>query len=499
MDTDDFLNGVDQEFLCTICRNVMVNPHTCRKGHQFCFDCITRWLQSSKTCPSDRGELDASSLVENRIAHNLINKLLVRCSNASANTAGEADGCVWSNALSERATHLRDECSFVEVQCGLAGCDFKVRRADVAEHEAICEHREVACVRCQVRFIARDLDKHQLACKGVEIECPRECGKKVLRGDLPTHEEKCEEMVVCCSFADYGCQAREKRRKISEHEQHATAIHLHLAVSTAKRHREESSRLEMALAEKAKQVTEHAEEVLALQTQLKDVQAKNGEQVLALYTHLGNVQTKNGERVLDLQSQLKDSQARNQTQVELLNDCSAKMLALVRTADIGEAPVVWKIDHFTEKLKAKESFKSRTFNVRTKAGWYPMCLEISMHRKPASRKKGFISLELSHCEGEGGSVHFPISLVGTYIDVKPVAGGVAFEALLDEGNIQQPGDTCHIREGFRTDNVVGLTWSNKDSAIDLDKCVLDVTKYLEDDTMTVKAVVRVTPAKEMLV
>jgi len=445
MDAAQFLSQVDEEFLCTICHDVMVNPHFCRDGHQFCLECITSWLQRSKTCPSDRKRLVECRLTKNPMARNLISKLVVRCSNAAAGVVGVVDGyargngCKWSGALSERDEHLKNDCAFVEVQCGSAGCYSKVQRAQLADHEAACEHREVGCEKCPARFTARESDQHQLTCTGVEIECLLGCGTKVRRGDLVEHEQECGEVVVCCQFAEHGCQVRGKRRKISEHEEEATSVHLQLATRTTKHQREESSRL--------------AEQVVALQTQLKDCQAE-------------------------------------------------RSLALAQAARSGHAKVVWKIADFTKKLKHKRSVCSKTFLVETKEGPCPMQLDMTFSRKAGSETQGFASFFVKHLANQGGLMNFPIKLAGTRFQVESVVGGSTYEYLFDDEEVRKPGGYCGVYAAFKTKLVDDVTWSDFNRElypILTNGCDRDATDYLEGDTMTLRATFRVTPAEELYV
>jgi len=50
MDYDEFVEPVDDEFLCVICHCFAAKPHICREGHTFCLACIEAWLQQSTSC-----------------------------------------------------------------------------------------------------------------------------------------------------------------------------------------------------------------------------------------------------------------------------------------------------------------------------------------------------------------------------------------------------------------------------------------------------------------
>eukprot|EP00961_Rhodomonas_salina_P017180 231080-Rhodomonas_salina.2 len=187
METAYFITPVDDNFLCSICTDVMVNPCACSQGHQFCRDCISVWLQRSQTCPSRCGFLAVGHLTTLRGTENLINKLQVKCchtavsdgpsprpknlrrrsrANAASSAAGSDTGgeCDWVGTVEDRAKHLRDECAYSEVQCSCQGCDVKVQRFELAGHEASCERREVACGKCGERMKAAELGDHLLGC-----------------------------------------------------------------------------------------------------------------------------------------------------------------------------------------------------------------------------------------------------------------------------------------------------------------------------------------------
>eukprot|EP00961_Rhodomonas_salina_P267298 3611843-Rhodomonas_salina.1 len=57
-----FVGEMDEDMLCGICQNVMVKPHSCHPGHNFCLWCISQWLQSNPTCPFGREATQASQL-----------------------------------------------------------------------------------------------------------------------------------------------------------------------------------------------------------------------------------------------------------------------------------------------------------------------------------------------------------------------------------------------------------------------------------------------------
>ena len=74
LDADDFIDSVDEEFICSICSNVLSEPRGCRDGHNFCKACIENWLKTNRTCPIDRSRLTKSDLMRVRVIENLVSR-----------------------------------------------------------------------------------------------------------------------------------------------------------------------------------------------------------------------------------------------------------------------------------------------------------------------------------------------------------------------------------------------------------------------------------------
>ncbi|CAN0078428.1 unnamed protein product, partial [Heterosigma akashiwo] len=223
MDTEDFLEEPNENFICIVCHNVMIDPRACNEGHQFCLVCITEWLGRSSTCPArcSLGGLELHELTKNRAVANLIDKLQIRCHQ-------KREGCDWVGSVEDRRIHTMNECLFTEVECKWEGCGTKIQRLELAGHEASCEERQVSCENSQASMSAKEKEAHVLKCHMAEVECPEGCGARVQRGILQEHMEECPEEEVECSFAEHGCDLQGKRREVEEHEQDVEALRIHL-------------------------------------------------------------------------------------------------------------------------------------------------------------------------------------------------------------------------------------------------------------------------------
>ena len=140
---DRFEHGVDENFHCPICTNILKEPVMCGKNqHYFCTPCITRHLQNYKTCPSCMEKLTIKSLCKPpRIVTNYLSNLKIRCDYAER-------GCGELVQLNFLKSHVAS-CGFCPVQCSNEGCLMVINKYDRTEHETrACMFRKVKCEDC---------------------------------------------------------------------------------------------------------------------------------------------------------------------------------------------------------------------------------------------------------------------------------------------------------------------------------------------------------------
>ncbi|XP_040282109.1 LOW QUALITY PROTEIN: ligand of Numb protein X 2 [Bufo bufo] len=90
----NYLNEVDDDLVCHICLQPLLQPLDTPCGHTFCYKCLRNFLQEKDFCPLDRKRLTFKLCKKSSIlVHKLLDKLVVSCpfSNACKDTMQRCD------------------------------------------------------------------------------------------------------------------------------------------------------------------------------------------------------------------------------------------------------------------------------------------------------------------------------------------------------------------------------------------------------------------------
>ena len=131
LDPDRFTAEVPGNFLCEICRGVVVKPaehSTCETA--FCGACIERWLETSPSCPHCREDTTSPSSgfrSLHRVLRLQLESLTLRCEHYP--------DCEEVLSLGGLDRHVETQCRFVRRTCEVPGCGFECHAAvDHAKH-----------------------------------------------------------------------------------------------------------------------------------------------------------------------------------------------------------------------------------------------------------------------------------------------------------------------------------------------------------------------------
>ena len=196
----EFVNGpAPDEYLCLICTLVAREAHQVNCcGKMICRGCL-EGLQKhcNNVCPTCRKDLQGKYFLDTLAIRN-INHLEIYCENKKR-------GCTWSGELQLVEKHLKVECSIME---------------------------ETKCMYCgQFGSYAYISSDHWEECPDLTIDCPNSgCGVKPKRKSLEAHRQQCPKEMVCCEYADLGCEHVCLREESLQHSKQQVHFHLHLAI-----------------------------------------------------------------------------------------------------------------------------------------------------------------------------------------------------------------------------------------------------------------------------
>lgn len=206
--TVDYVDAVDENLVCPICRVALVDPVITVCDHVFCWRCLDQAHALSPNCPIDRQPLDGEEMfLAPKIITNQLDSLRVKCPNHDR-------GCDLVVARSLVENHVSRYCDKTMVPCPHPGCINRVARRDAAKG---CLHYEVRCEYCKGTMLKADLEEHQdRECPNREAQCER-CGADYLRNKHDEHIQECPEAETQCRFAPFGCATKTVRKLLDDH------------------------------------------------------------------------------------------------------------------------------------------------------------------------------------------------------------------------------------------------------------------------------------------
>ncbi|KAJ2893823.1 hypothetical protein MKZ38_008205 [Zalerion maritima] len=206
----EYVDPVDQELICPICRDPLLDPYTTVCEHTFCLECICKAHAISHDCPTDRTPIHFPTDITKaaKIVRNQLDSLRVRCPYST-------EGCNEICSRSQVEDHVTKLCIFAPVDCPDDACTKKVCRRDAARNE--CLHFTMPCEHCERPVECLSMQRH------IDHDCPKShqpcqhCSLKFPRSALEDHESECDDAMIPCDHAGVGCSVSVKQRELPVH------------------------------------------------------------------------------------------------------------------------------------------------------------------------------------------------------------------------------------------------------------------------------------------
>ena len=237
----EFEGDVPLDLVCSICLLPASDPQQtrCACALLYCQDCVKKYSEFSKNCPTCRNPLD---VFPDGLSARRIKSLKVKCSNSN-------NGCPWVNELGDLRAHL-SACECATVPCP-NGCGEAVLRRTASLHH--CPLQRFSCPHCQEEGSLREMtgSGHLDKCPDLIVACPNGCGTEGLaRKDLDPHRTLCPKETISCPYAAVGCSSMFLRGDLESHKAESMQQHLDLAMlyimSTFRSQEEAVASLEMS-------------------------------------------------------------------------------------------------------------------------------------------------------------------------------------------------------------------------------------------------------------
>ncbi|XP_071807096.1 TNF receptor-associated factor 3-like [Asterias amurensis] len=224
-----FINPVDEQFVCTICKKVLRWAMQEGCGCRACYGCLHRTIKTQSetvTCPHCGETFPKEDIIKDNHARKKLEKLNVYCANREA-------GCQKQLLLRNLDEHVQQECEYEMIQCihRSKGCTAGILRHKFAQHlEDECLFRRVKCQFCGTELMANEQESHEKKCRELMVSCPNKCGTTMVHKDkIDEHiTTSCPLTAVECLFKRYGCNFSQQRKMMDDHMQEAQAYHLTL-------------------------------------------------------------------------------------------------------------------------------------------------------------------------------------------------------------------------------------------------------------------------------
>jgi len=211
-----YTSTVPDALLCSICREVFVDPVQLPCDHHYCRKCLDQHVHQNSdlptTCPLCRDYFEVRTDIKpaNRIIREVLDSLVVHCPHT---------GCGLEFPRYAIQAHISEYCPGALILCPDVTCDHTVRRDQF--HQP-CQHKSTTCEFCNAEVLVQDLGLHINLCDEASFECTG-CSNTVQHKSRDQHSEQdCEAVPRHCKAAKIGCTFESVRLQVADHEKTCT-------------------------------------------------------------------------------------------------------------------------------------------------------------------------------------------------------------------------------------------------------------------------------------
>jgi len=207
---------------CVVCqkipRNVMeLDCDECMG--KICETCLNTAMKSAITvgnegkiiCLSEGCEklIDLKETVKSRSIRKLIKQQKVKC---TSKIKFDNRTCSWTGTIAELDEHIKI-CNFQEVYCPFK-CGITISKgfANLEGHFAECPLFFLKCHHCAEFYVRREIDDHEGKCPEELFLCDFNCGKKLVRRDIETHNRENVLIHFHCLKKELDFERKERKK-----------------------------------------------------------------------------------------------------------------------------------------------------------------------------------------------------------------------------------------------------------------------------------------------
>lgn len=206
----NYVDEVDQNLFCPICRTPFSDPTMTNCGHVFCSPCLAEAVaRNGNKCPTDRTNFNSEDpgfrIV--RLLRNLVDDLLVEC-----------PACSTTIQRSALERHLSKVCPEARMACPgkyTDMCEYQILRKELT---TVCLHFVTRCEECCESLPAISMRKHLDEDCFQRIKTCAECFEEYTHKDTPLHEAECLQKMTSCKWSLVGCEHVDRRHTLPQHE-----------------------------------------------------------------------------------------------------------------------------------------------------------------------------------------------------------------------------------------------------------------------------------------